>query len=389
MRGAWGGLGWVPPPPLFLTWGDAPSRSLPPPRPIMGELLYLPEDVSEGGLAAGRISRCSLAAGGMCLAVCLPQTRGILFSGHRRHASCGSSGGGGCGGCHPSVTLFLVAGGAPSRLLAAARSADAAWPTCRLQDPHRWFLRVETVLSASDERRTMGGGGQPWRQRRRPPDGNERRPRSQRGRDHALSHAIVHACIRCTIFRTVIRYPEIGVSRLIPRRREHPSGQSTTDCLRRLPGRPLHLTVPPLLRQRRQGDLGVEDIWAHTSLPFVGLCGVHPPCLATMGRSLPRLVTWLLAVAVVLLVVSAFVSRTYCILFSPRLVVFHFALRGTEDSGLPRWLFHRVHWVRDHTPRAGGGGALRFGARCWFCVNARSRSLTWHCCACAAALLLS
>lgn len=95
----------------------------------MGELFYHPEDVSEGGLAAGRIPRCSLAAGGMCLAVCPPQ--GI-----------------------PLGIYFQVTAVMPAVVLVGAVAAVAA---TRRSPSSRWRGAHRVASSQQPVRRTLRG----------------------------------------------------------------------------------------------------------------------------------------------------------------------------------------------------------------------------------------
>lgn len=78
-----------------------------------------------------------------------------------------------------------------------------------------------------------------------------------------------------------------------------------------------------------------------------------------MGRSLPRLVAWLLAVAAVLVVVSAFVSRTYCFPFRLAFAVPDLARPAEEmilsfSAGclrmVPRRRRHAMCWKGDGAP---------------------------------------
>lgn len=75
-----------------------------------------------------------------------------------------------------------------------------------------------------------------------------------------------------------------------------------------------------------------------------------------MGRSLPRLVTWLLAVAAVLVVVSAFVSRTYCFPFLLASTVPDLASGRRDDAELFRWL----------SPKGAASAATRYVLGRWW-----------------------
>lgn len=175
---------------------------------------------------------------------------------------------------------------------------------------------------------------------------------------------------------------KVGVSRLIARRRGHPTQSvhnAAAICIRGVvvptPTAPTSSSIA-VLTKPIPVPLGCGGhLRTYTPSIHRFRFGVHPPCLATMGRSLPRLVTWLLAVAVVLLVVSAFVSRTYCFLFLiDSCVSFSVArMRGLRATSLAAAAGCAVWAATRHVVV---GMAPRSGARCWFCVNGRSGGLT-------------